>query len=196
VATEWPDQAVLISPFGSFACMADAPIPDRLAWAVQALHVAPTEQILEIGCGNGAAVSLVCDRLTGGCITAIDRSATGIDRAIRRNTAHVMLGRAVFRCTDLAGFDHRGQPFDTVFAINVNLFWVGAADVEWHVVSRVLHRAGVLHLFYETPTETRARTVAETVTAALTNHGFSPSATVSASSRLVHITGRPGHHPP
>jgi cyclopropane fatty-acyl-phospholipid synthase-like methyltransferase len=174
--------------------MAGAPIPDRLVWAVEALHLSPDEQILEIGCGNGAAVSLACDRLTGGCITAIDRSATAIDRAVRRNSAHVRSGRAVFRRTDLAGFDHRGPPFDTVFAINVNLFWVGPADVEWQVVGRVLRPAGVLHLFYETPTESRARTVAEIVTAAFTNHGFSPSATVRGSSRLVHIAGRPAHH--
>lgn len=51
-----------------------AKIAERLAWAVETMRVRPDDRVLEIGCGAGVAVGLVCERLAGGRITAIGRS--------------------------------------------------------------------------------------------------------------------------
>ncbi|MFL5971680.1 MAG: class I SAM-dependent methyltransferase [Gaiellaceae bacterium] len=64
-----------------------------------ALH--PADRVLEIGCGHGVAVSLVCERLTSGRITAIDRSKKMIEMAARRNREHVAGGRAVLKTAAL-----------------------------------------------------------------------------------------------
>jgi SAM-dependent methyltransferase len=151
------------------------------------LDVAPDDQILEIGCGPGAAVALVCDRLDGGRITAIDRSATAIKRANERNAAHVNSGKAVLRHLDLAALHLPGRRFDKVFAVNVSTFWLRPAGPEWAVVKDHLHRHGVFHLFYDTPAAGRARQIAEAVRAALTGHGFSSTTTFSPSALLFGV---------
>ncbi len=58
--------------------MASKPL-ERFVWAVDTLALDPADRVLEVGCGHGVAVSLVCERLTSGRITAIDRSKKMIE---------------------------------------------------------------------------------------------------------------------
>ncbi|MEV1248681.1 SAM-dependent methyltransferase [Nonomuraea sp. NPDC050022] len=68
-------------------------IPARLSWAVDTLDVRPADRILEIGCGRGVAVDLICSR--GGTATALNRSATAIRAAEDRNASHIASGQAM-----------------------------------------------------------------------------------------------------
>lgn len=118
------------------------------------------------------AVSLVCERLTGGTIVAIDRSATATGLAARRNAGHVAAGRAriVTGTLRTAGLD--GESFDKVFAVNVNLFWTGPAAGELASISGLLAPGGTLHLFYEPPGAERAAELAERLPVVLAAGGF------------------------
>src|SRR5438093_317125 len=93
--------------------------PERFVWAVDTLALDPADRVLEVGCGHGVAVSLVCERLTSGRITAIDRSKKMIEMAARRNREHVAGGRAVLKAAALEKADFGDERFDKVFAFNV-----------------------------------------------------------------------------
>lgn len=72
--------------------------------------------------------------------------------------------------------------FDAAFAVNVNLFWTGPADLELAVLARVLRPGGRLHLLYDSPggsaSDGRSEKTA-TVSAAVTAAGFAQVATAS-----------------
>ena len=128
-------------------------VPERIRWAIDLLAPGPDEHLLEIGCGPGMAVALVSERLAGGRIVAIDRSATAIARATRRNAQHLATGRAVLRAAALEQLTPADLPgartrFDKVFAMNVNLFWTRSPARELDLVRTLLAPGAALYLFY------------------------------------------------
>jgi SAM-dependent methyltransferase len=133
--------------------MAAKATPQRMLWAVETLAPGPDDHLLEIGCGPGVAVSLICEKLVGGRIVGIDRSATAIGRAAKRNAEHISSGKAVLRTMALeklrpADVLQGRQRFDKIFAMNVNLFWVRRPTKELNLIKRLLGPGGALYLFY------------------------------------------------
>lgn len=170
-------------------------IPARLQWAVQLLDVSPEDEILEIGCGPGVAVSLVCERLAGGRNTAIDRSATAIERAAKRNVDDIASSTAVFQQVDLAGLRLPGRRFDKIFAVNVNLFWVQSADAELRIIRNLLRPNGALHLVYEAPDQGEGQgkhsQIVQAILNGLASNGFASTVSTAGSPSMLCITARP-----
>lgn len=144
---------------------------ERIAWAVGVLDVQPDEQLLEIGCGHGVAVSLVCERLANGTITAIDRSQTMIDAATKRNQRCVETGKAIFRCATLEASDLGEARFDKIFAIRVN-FFIQQPDVQLPILKRLLKPTGMLYLINDPPNASQSEAFIERATTGLRAHGF------------------------
>jgi cyclopropane fatty-acyl-phospholipid synthase-like methyltransferase len=168
-------------------------IPERIRWTVDLLDVQPTEHLLEIGCGPGHAVSLVCARLTRGTITAIDRSATQVARARDRNRECLAAGRARIERVALADLDAGRWRFDKIFAVNVNAFWTMPAPT-FASVRRLLQGGGAVYLVYEPPTEARLRDVSERLPQLLRGHAFEVQDVRVRTFRASHglcIIGRP-----
>jgi SAM-dependent methyltransferase len=167
-------------------------IPERLRWTIELLGVTPAEHLLEIGCGPGHAISLVCNQLGRGTITAIDRSAIQVARARERNRICIAAGRARVEQTSLADAA-LGRRFDKIFAINVNAFWTAPAP-SIAGVRRHLGHHGAVYLVYEPPTAGRLREVRDSLSGLLTKHGFQVEDVRVQSFREGHglcITGRP-----
>jgi SAM-dependent methyltransferase len=118
---------------------------ERFVWAVDTLEVRPADRLLEIGCGHGV---LVCERLTTGTITAIDRSPKMIEMAARRNREHVDAGRAVLEAVALEDADLGDRRFDKVFAFNVAPFWL-QPRAALGAVREHLARDGGVYIFWD-----------------------------------------------
>jgi SAM-dependent methyltransferase len=120
---------------------------DRLAWVVDALDVAPGDRILEVGCGHGVAVSLVCERLRSGRITAVDRSAKMIEAAAKRNQPHADQLRLIAAAIEEA--DLGDEAYDKVFAVHVAALHKPGRALD--VVRGRLAPYGRLYLFSQAP---------------------------------------------
>lgn len=123
---------------------------DRLRRIVDELRVGPNDRVLEIGCGHGVAVAMICDILADGHVLAIDRSAKMIAAAERRNAPHVATGRARFMRADLETVDLGAARFDRILAVRVRLFHT-EPDRAQALAQRWLAPGGRLLSIYDTP---------------------------------------------
>jgi cyclopropane fatty-acyl-phospholipid synthase-like methyltransferase len=163
---------------------------ERLAWAVEVLAVQPGDRLLEVGCGHGVAVSLVCERLGAGHITAIDRSATMTAMAEKRNRAHVDAGRAAFVTAPFATADLGAARFDKIFAVHVAAFWRQPAETLGRARA-LLAPGGALYLFHQTPgwSGEDADGFSARLAGVLRDHGFPAVETVRADLRPAPVAG-------
>lgn len=155
--------------------MAQAPHP-RIVWAVDTLDVHAGERILEVGCGHGVAVTLICERLRDGSMTAFDRSVKMIAATRARNEMHLAEGRLELIAAPLQDVDLPERSFDKALAVNFSGFrqGVGAALA---TVRDSLVPGGRIFVIDQPPSwkdRDQPRAVAEQRRRALDDAGFTP----------------------
>ncbi len=121
---------------------------ERLRAVVERPAIGPGDRVLEIGCGHGVAATLLCERLAGGSLTAVDRSPKMIAAATRRNVAYVEAGTAEFLVAGLEELDLGDRRFDTVFAVRVGLFHREPQRAR-ALAERWLAPGGCVHAFFD-----------------------------------------------
>lgn len=145
---------------------------ERHRWAVTALDVRPGDRLLEIGCGHGVALGLVCARLgESGHVTAIDRSAAMVRAAVRRNEEHIAAGRLTVEHVALADASFPPGAFGKIFAAHVGTFWRGPFAAARRVTEWIAP-GGALYLFTQPLAAGQTGAVGEQVSAALVRSGF------------------------
>lgn len=145
-------------------------LPERITWAVDQLP--RPERVLEVGCGSGHALALICARFPDARATGIDRSAAQVERARARCREHITAGRALVerRTLDEAPAAY-GAVFDAVLAVNVNAFWATPAP-GFASLARLLRPGGRAFLVYEPPAASRADALRRGLAALADGHGF------------------------
>lgn len=146
-------------------------VPERLTWAADLLNVQPSDVVLEIGCGSGVLAELICTRLVEGRLVGIDRSATMIAAATKKNRLHIADGRARFLPVALKETAFPGELFNKVVAVNVNVFWL-RPEKELAAVHALLAPKGTLYLVYQPPSADKTQQVAAQVRQNLESNGF------------------------
>ena len=119
------------------------------------MDIRPDDRVLEIGCGHGVAATLICERLEGGHLTAIDRSAKMIQAATRRNAAHIEAGKAEFLIATLEDLDLGDRRFVKILAVRVGLFHRESRRAGG-IVERWLAPGGAVFAFFDQPSAPRA----------------------------------------
>lgn len=143
----------------------------RLEWAVGTLGLRPGHHLLEVGCGHGVAVTLAAAIVTGGTVTALDRSAAMTAATTRRNAAAIAEGRVTVLTTPLEDADLPAGRYDRVLAVHVDLVR-GAGAPGLAVVRRAIAADGRLHLVMHPPVARAAGDFASRAEAVLPAHGF------------------------
>ena len=171
-----------------------AETPKRVLWAVKQLDVRTDDTILEIGCGDGSALSQISTRLRSGRVVGVDRSELAIRAARRRNAAGLEKSTVHLVQSELADLELR-EKFAKIFAINVNVFW-HRPKKELVVVNQLLLPGGLLSLMFEPPAADQLDTIAELTRRNLEAGGFEVvnevRANLPASAALM-IQARPVH---
>lgn len=153
-------------------------VPARLQWAVATLAVAPTDHVLEVGCGTGIAACLVARELTAGRLVAIDRSAKMAVKA-QSLLAATAPGNATVLPLELSQTDFDSQRFDKAYAFNVNVFWTHLEDETgaFAALKRCLEPAGRAYLFYQLPHDAIDKEFLRRLARSFADHGFQKVAT-------------------
>lgn len=150
---------------------------------MEQLAPASSDHVLEVGCGPGHAVALVCSRLLRGTITAIDRSALQVEKARAQNRRNVTSGRARIETMTLADAPAAfGGRFTKVLAVNVNAFWT-EPDESIPSLRALLRAGGTACLVYETPSEAGAQKVKASLPKLLSARGFAVGEVLMRSQR-------------
>ena len=167
---------------------------ERIAYAVDMLDVQPQDRLLELGCGHGVAVTLVCDRLDGGSITAIDRSAKMIAAARKRNAAHVAAGTVTLLQSSLDDADLGDARFDKVFGVHFPPLLRGEPARELGLIRDRLAPGGTLHVIFQPFNPQQVGGTIERVTAGLSADGYRVERVdrrAASPAAVVSVVGRP-----
>ncbi len=105
------------------------------SWTLDLLDARPTDHVLEVGFGPGAAVAMLAARVPEGRVSGADFSAAMVRAARRRNHAAVEQGRVDLREADVTGLPFGDAEFDKAYSIHSIYFWPAPA-----VALRELHR--------------------------------------------------------
>lgn len=152
--------------------MATARSPSaRLLAAVEALAPRPGDRVLEVGCGQGVAATLLLERLGAGSLVALDRSARMTAMTASRNAAAVADGRLVVVTAELASADLGDRRFDRVLAVRVAVF-LRDPGCELALLARHLGPDGRLVVIYDPPDPAAAPAVQARLEAVLHRHGW------------------------
>lgn len=171
------------------------PASERHQWTVNALDIQPDDRLLEIGCGHGVALSLICQKLTSGSIIAIDRSAKVAAMAQKRNAAHITSGKAAILPQSLLATDFAGRRFDKAFASHVGVFWQDPTP-ELAVIRDLLLPEGRFYLVFQPLDPAKLRDATDKAVANLVAAGFPIEDTLTesiAGGPIVCLKARPVH---
>lgn len=116
-------------------------------WSIRLLHLQPTDHILEIGFGAGRGLTLALAQADQGRVTGVDRSATMLRAAARRNRTAIARGRLMLLRGDIATLPFQEPRFDKLFSIHTFYFWPDPRAVCTRLITMLAHGGRLVSTF-------------------------------------------------
>jgi ubiquinone/menaquinone biosynthesis C-methylase UbiE len=104
-------------------------------------NLSPSEIVLDIGCGSGAAVRAVANTLTTGHVTGIDPTPKMLEIATKLTVKDSHCQRVTFLLAGAENIPVESESCDLVFAVNTLHHWVNVND-GLNEVLRILKPSG------------------------------------------------------
>jgi SAM-dependent methyltransferase len=118
--------------------------PNRLA--IEALRVAPTDTVLELGFGPGAGIKALSALASRGLVLGIDRSPEMVAQASRANRRPIREGRVRLMQGCFASLPWQAETVDKILAVNT-VYFFGPQGAEVREAWRVLRPGGVMAIY-------------------------------------------------
>jgi SAM-dependent methyltransferase len=114
---------------------------------LEMMDLTPRDHVLEIGFGPGTLIAKIAARAVDGYVAGIDRSATMVAAARRRNRKAIDRGRVELQPGEIARIPYPDARFDKVCSVNTIYFWSDPEEAA-REIARVLRENGQLALAF------------------------------------------------
>ena len=146
----------------------------RNAWIIDQINIQPTDHILEIGFGPGAALRVLAELAHNGFVAGVDLSPLMLRQATKRNNQAIRTGRVQLCQGNALSLPFAEASFDKALTINSIQIWPDSfAGVK--EMQRVLRPGGLVALALQpiwAKTDPEVRKIGEDLLDLLKRAGF------------------------
>jgi ubiquinone/menaquinone biosynthesis C-methylase UbiE len=105
--------------------------------AIDALGVAPSDHVLDVGCGPGRSLAVLAQRAPKGHVVGVDPSDLMAEIAVNRNSALVKARRVEVMIGSACDLPFEDSAFDKALCVHVVYFWKDL-NLAFREIARVL----------------------------------------------------------
>ena len=114
-------------------------------WALDFLNFKEEDQALDIGCGGGATLKRMSERIAGGHLTGVDYSEVSVKLSQEMNAADIGKGKMEILEASVEKLPFEEERFDKIVTVESFYFWPNPAE-NLKEVLRILKKGGVFLL--------------------------------------------------
>ena len=114
-------------------------------WAFDFFEIDPNDNVLDIGCGGGAALARLSKMIPNGCLTGIDYSKVSVEESTKFNRACIDSGRMKILEGSVDSLPFDNNEFSKIVTVESFYFWPTPIE-SLKEVHRVLKKNGVFLL--------------------------------------------------
>lgn len=115
------------------------------AWALDFFCFNDGDRVLDIGCGGGAALKRMSERMESGYLTGVDYSDVSVELSKETNAADISSGKMEILAASVESLPFEDRSFDKIVTVESFYFWPNPAE-NLKEVRRVLKSGGIFLL--------------------------------------------------